>query len=1164
MKALVQSSILRFMTSIRSALLGAAASALTLAAPNAGAQGTPSASALERSFRTPPDVAKPRVWWHWMNGNVTKEGITADLEWMKRVGIGGMQMFDGSLGTPQFVEKRLVWMTPEWKDAFRHAAAVADRLGLEMTMAASGGWSETGGPWVTPAQAMKKVVWSETVLSGPRQFSGALPKPPSNNGPFQGMENGPDIGFPPEKDLPGAKPLAPDRPAAPDPTFYADTKVIAVRLPDSDVRMADRKPVVTSAAGSVDAATLMDGDYSKTIMVNVADGTPETWVQFEFVQPYRAQAFTFTGAVSMQFVGSPPIPEGRLEASDDARSWKTLVTLPGQGHPNASFPSRTYTFPVTSARFYRVVLHRPAPNGFAAMMGLPPPKGIAIAELELIAAPRVNRWEEKAQFGNITDYGSSIATIETSDAVGIADVVDLTAHLRQGGTLDWQVPVGRWAVLRMGYSLEGTKNHPASPEATGYEVDKLNRSHVDSYLRHYTDQLRAALGSYYGKSFRYLLMDSYEAGMENWTDDMIAQFHARRGYDPTPYLPVLTGRVVASAKASDKFLWDFRRTIADLFADNHYGNAAELLKRDGLGLYAEAMGAGFPTSGDGLQAKGRVTIPMAEFWTPAPGQEDTPDHFADMREAASAAHIYGQNIAAAESFTTMPPPLVPAFAQSPYYLKRLADRALAYGINRFVIHTSVHQPFVDDAHQPGMTLGFFGQHYSRNNTWAEQAVAWNTYLARASHLLQQGKYVADLAYFYGEGAPNAVPFWKTVEPAPPEGYAYDWVNAEVLLGRMRAVGGRLVLPSGMSYRALVLPSDVTELTLPMARKIRELVMAGATVIAPPPNGTPSLSDGPAGDDSVRAIARAVWGDVDGKAVTEHAYGKGKVSWGRPVADVLAGAKVAPDVAFRSGHNGASDATLVWIHRRVNDADIYFVANQSARDEDVTASFRVAGKGVELWDAATGNVAAAGYAVSNGHTEVPLHLDPYGSTFVVFPRATSAPSRMVPNVVRTTLATVSGPWELRFQPNRGAPGQARLDSLLWWTTSTDAGVRYFSGTATYAKNIDAPPAWFKPGARVELDLGSVREIAQVLVNGKALGGILWKPPFRADVTEALRPGANRIEVRVTNLWANRMIGDLQPGATKTYTFTDFRPFTKDSPLLESGLLGPVRLEAVSRE
>jgi hypothetical protein len=346
----------------------------------------------------------------------------------------------------------------------------------------------------------------------------------------------------------------------------------------------------------------------------------------------------------------------------------------------------------------------------------------------------------------------------------------------------------------------------------------------------------------------------------------------------------------------------------------------------------------------------------------------------------------------------------------------------------------------------------------------------------------------------------------------------------------------------------------------MARKLRQLVSAGAILIAPPPTGTPSLSDGPAGDDSVRAIASAMWGDIDGTSVTSHEYGSGKVYWGRPVAEVLTAERIAPDVTF----GGAKDAKLGWIHRRTPDADIWYVANQQERPEELTASFRVAGKAAELWDPATGESTPATYTSSNARTEVPLELDPYGSTFVVFRRATTATQRTAAPSTRSPLATVSGPWTVTFQPGRGAPAEpVRFDALTSWTKSSDAGVRYFSGTASYVTELDLPSTAFRSGSRVELDLGAVKEIAEVLVNGKPVGGVLWKPPYRADITSALTRGVNRVEVRVTNLWPNRMIGDVQPGVTQTYTFTDFRPFTKDSPLMESGLLGPVRVDLVRR-
>jgi len=1131
---------------------------LILIAP-APAQG-PSDDPLVNGFKNPPDSAKPRVWWHWMNGNITKEGITADLEWMKRVDIAGMQMFDGNLGTPQFVDKRLVWMTPEWKDAFRHAGAEADRLGLEMSMAASGGWSETAGPWVKPEEAMKKVVWSETQVQGPKKFASVLPHPPTVNGRFQNMPLPPDFEFPPNNDLPGAKPEPKLPPEPPDPTYYADTAVLAYRLPDTELRMADLHPKVTSNASNLDTAALMDGDVSKNVSLPYAEGGKPSWIQFEFAQPFRAQAFTIASGVASTF-GGPSLPDGDVQVSEDGSNWRTLVKLPGPGHAFSGFPLRTFSFPPVTARYYRVVLRPGPPSQFAAMLGLPPVHNFLIAEIEFHSTPRVNRWHEKAAFTNMLEYQQPAAPppVSENDVVARESVVNLTSKMRNDSTLDWDVPAGKWVILRMGYSLTGEKNHPASREATGYEVDKLSRKHVNNYVKTYVDMISGALGPYFGKSFRYFLMDSWEASDENWTDDMVSEFQKRRGYDPTPYLPVLTGRVIESVDVSDRVLWDFRRTIADLLAENHYRAATEYFKKFGVGLYAEAMGAGLPTTGDALQNKGYVSIPMAEFWVPLPGQSDTPEHPTDLREAASAAHIYGKTLAAAESFTTMP--FVPMWGESPFYLKPMGDQALALGINRIVFHESAAQPFMDDRHKPGMTLGFFGQNYTRNITWAEQAVAWNRYLARSSYLLQQGLFVGDLAYYYGEGAPITVPFWKQIHPAPPAGYNYDWVNTEVLLTRMSVQDGRLVLPDGMSYRALVLPEDVDRLTLPVAQKIRDLVADGATVIAPKPGNSPSLTGQPTADEEIRFIVNDVWGSIDGKSSTEHAHGKGKVYWGKSVEQVLAAENTPPDVEY---NRPEIDSTLVWIHRRAGDADIYFVANQKERAEDIKTSFRVDGKEAELWHPDTGTIEAAEYKIEHGRTTVPLHLDPDGSVFVIFRQKASAPLRTLPHPVSSELTTVQGTWDVTFPPNWGAPPKIKLDSLTSWTGSADAGVKYFSGTATYMKDIDVSPDWLRPGARVMLDLGKVKDIAQVSLNGKPLGDILWKPPFAADVTTALKPGANHLEIKITNLWPNRVIGDHQPGAQKAYTFTDFKPMNlnKDSELLESGLLGPVRLMTVS--
>jgi hypothetical protein len=1131
------------------------------------AQSQPAAGPTEAGFQNPPDSAKPRAWWHWLSGNVTQPGITADLEWMRRVNIAGFQMFDGDLGSPLFVDKPLIWMQPDWKAAWRHAAAEADQLHLEMAMAASGGWSETAGPWVKPEQGMKKYVWSEAEVEGPKAFSGELPAPPHNLGKFQDMVAPPALHFPAATDLPDAKPQPPQPPRPPVEPYYADFAVVAYRVPEDDKPIADLHPAITSSAGAIDGEKLIDGKYSAAVTIPVAASDQSGWVQFAFQQPFHARAVTIGFPPPVQFVGVGLL-NGEVQASDDGSSWKTLVTLPGPMEAaSVQFPIRTFTFPETTAKYFRVVAQPARVNPMLASLGMtPPPREIHFSEIEFSSSPRVAYWEDKASFG-LSAQSIHVATPDApaADTIKTSDVVDLTSKMRPDGTLDWQVPPGRWRIVRLGYSLTGEVNHPATPAATGLEVDKLSRKDVQSYVETYTRMISDVAGPYFGKSFRYFLMDSWEAGQENWTEQMMQEFRKRRGYDMTPYLPVLTGRVVGSAAASDAFLWDFRRTIADMLADNHYAVAAAYFKQHGIGLYAEAMGTDLPTTGDGLLNKGQVTIPMGEFWTPLPGQPDTPQHNADVREAASASHIYGKPLTATESFTTMP--IVTPWGQSPFYLKPLADENFARGVNRIVFHTSDQQPFTDDAHKPGMTLGPFGQDYTRNITWAEQAKAWNTYLARCSYLLQQGKYVADVAYFYGEGAPATVPFWKPLTPALPTHYGSDFINSDVLLHHASVRDGRLTLDSGMSYKALVVPQDVHALTLPMLRKLRDLVEGGVVLIAPKPEHSPSLSDGPNAANEVKTIADQMWGS--GNTAEGHAFGKGKVYSEGKIEDVLQAEGMQPDFTYRPLENvgedvpyklprGFSEDDLVYIHRHLPTEEIYFVATQKPRAFDVDVNFRVAGREPELWHPDTGKTEPVAYTVKDGITTVPLHMDPEGSVFVVFREKRSAPRPPQPAKPVHELVALHGPWRITFPPNWGAPAEVTFPELQPWTKSEDAGVKYFSGSAIYSKEIDVQPDWLHSGAPLLLDLGVVEAMAEVTVNGKPVGGVLWKPPFQVNIAPALHAGSNHIEIKVTNLWPNRMIGDLQPGVTKRYTFTDFHAFRPDSPLLESGLLGPVRL------
>jgi hypothetical protein len=1082
-----------------------------------------SGDSLERGFKNPPESAKPRVWWHWMNGNITKDGIKADLEWMKRAGIGGFQNFDAALNTPQVVEKRLVYMTPEWKDAFKYAATLADELGLEMAIAGSPGWSESGGPWVPPAQAMKKLVWSETRLEGGRPFAGVLAKPPSTTGSFQNIGRGRSGG--------GA--------SAPPPEYYGDIAVIAYRLPDSDFSMAELQPKVSSSGGQFDLAGLTDGDLAKTTTLPAAPVDQKSWIQFEFDKPQAVRGLSLVASVGRGGRGGGAAGQV-LEASDDGEQFRTVAEIPGGGTAQ-----RTISFPATAAKFFRVTFRTqqpPATGQPGARGGTPaPPAGTQIAELVLHTGALVNRFEDKAGFSSAASlYSLATPAVAIQDAVRKADVIDLTSKLRPDGRLDWTPPAGRWMVLRLGYSLTGARNSPASPEATGLEVDKLNRGHVKTYLDNYLGQYKDTLGALMGKrGLQYMITDSWEAGVQNWTEDMIAEFTKRRGYDPHPWLPVLTGRVVESAESSDRFLWDFRKTIGDLTTEYHYDQITASLHEREMGRYTESHESGRAFIGDGMEVKRNAEIPMSALWTPrTPGDEQT-GYSADIRESASVAHIYGQNLVAAESLTAGSG----AWSWSPETLKPTADTELAMGLNRFVLHTSVHQPVSDKV--PGLSLGPFGQWFTRHETWAELAKPWTTYLARSSYMLQQGKFVADVLYFYGEDS-NITALFGAKPPDIPAGYNFDFINAEAILHRLSAEGGRITTPSGMSYAVLALDANSRHMSLPVLRKIRDLVNAGAVVVGPKTIDSPSLSDDQA---EVRSVADQLWGSGTG----EHTYGKGRVYAGQTVAQALAALQVAPDFEFTKPQ---PDTNLLFVHRKLTDGDVFWVNNRNKRVETLVASFRVQGKEAELWHADTGEVESAPYLIANGRTAVPLRLDPHDAVFVVFRKPATLQARALPREIETILGAVAGSWDVGFQAERGAPAKITLDKLSSWSESADAGVKYFSGTGTYTKTIHAPADWMKSGVRLWLDLGDVKNLAEVSVNGKPLG-IVWKPPFRVDVTGIIKPGANELEVKVTNLWVNRLIGDQQPNAAKKYTYTSQQFYRAESPLLPSGLLGPVR-------
>ena len=796
-----------------------------------------------------------------------------------------------------------------------------------------------------------------------------------------------------------------------------------------------------------------------------------------------------------------------------------------------------------------------------------------------------------------------------------ASVVNLTDRMDAKGLLKWNAPAGEWVILRLGCGSTGEKLMIPSPNSVGLVIDHMDpeaaRRHFD-YIIGKILSVRKNLDS-----LQYMEVDSIEVSQNaDWTDGFVREFRSRRGYDPTPYLPLLKGWKLADAGLAERFRRDFLLTRSDLWIDYHYRQGSKLLNRHGLQLVAESGHGGSPMV-EPLKALGAVDVPRGEFWNKRP--------FWVVKEAASAAHIYGRRVVDAESFTSFR-----HWQEGPAEYKQLVDIAFCAGLNRLTYHNFAHNP--PQAGLPGWVY-HAGEHINVNTTWWPVSKPFHYYLGRCSYLLQQGMPVADACYYYGDDAPNLVapprvdPALGKVDPnrckhcengparplpiqnpAPVDalgaGYDYDMVNSDVILNRMKVKNGRIVLPDGMSYGVLVLP-ERPDMPLAVLQKLDKLVRAGATILGPKPVRTNTLSGYPSCDQQVKELGDKLWGECDGKTVHERRTGQGRIVWDRKrVRQVLADSGIGADCTF-SAKTGTED--LDYVHRRTAKEDIYFVSNSSNGWVDVECTFRVSGRRPELWMPETGAIARCPvYEGVAAGTKVPLRLPPCGSLFVVFREpadaghlvaipefvgdavpATAFPANNVeliasgegkldwlawrggPYMLQGTDGTrrqamvepipapreLAGPWEVRFAKNRGAPESKVFENLHSWINDPEDGVKYFSGTAAYHRQFDVPAEWLKGGDRVFLDLGSVRNVAEITLNGRKLG-ICWTPPWRLDVTGVLRPGANTLVVEVTNLWVNRMIGDGMLPPEKRICRCSLPPM-KGQPL-DSGLLGPVRL------
>jgi hypothetical protein len=828
-------------------------------------------------------------------------------------------------------------------------------------------------------------------------------------------------------------------------------------------------------------------------------------------------------------------------------------------------------------------------------------------------------------------------------AIDPAAIVDISAHVIDG-RLRWQAPNGRWTVMRIGHTSTGVDNHPASAGGQGLECDKLSKQAIKAHMDAFIGKLAERARDLVGGTFVGTHIDSWEVGDQNWTPLFRDEFKSRRGYDLLPWLPALSGRVLGDAAMTERFLWDVRQTISELMIENYAAEACRLCHEMGLKISIEGYDAD-PT--EQIRYGAQADVPQAEFWYADdffPGVYRSWDWTAAM---TSAAHVYGKRVIAAEAFTAMPKE---KWQAHPAAMKPLGDWAFTAGVNHFIFHRYALQPW--PAHTPGMTMGAWGTHYERTQTWWDLSGPWHLYLARCQHMLRQGLPVADLLYLTPEGAPMrfVAPEVNIRDALPPDtpGYNVDGCPPDALFTRVSILDGEIALPDGKRYRALVLPDPAGDMpgagamTPRLLARIAALVGQGMTVIGPPPHRSPSLANYPACDADVRALSLRLWGTLVPSTLIDRRIGQGRVVWGGKPDDILAKAGLAPDFACGEA------SPFRYVHRRLDDgSDMYFVANKQDRALAAPCTFRVSGRRPEIWHPETGAITFPGqYDGADSVTRLPLRLEAYEAVFVMFPvdaiasvsrtsRNQASPNQVVaidaeanlpsdlslwevngrlqarsmsPGRFALHLASgatlhlvvsdlpppvaASGPWEVHFASGWGAPDRVAFPKLASWTEHEDPGIRYFSGTAIYKGELFVPPAMLAPGIAALLDLGQVEVIARVRINGHELG-ILWKAPFLADASGLLKSGRNQLEIEVTNLWPNRLIGDeqLPPDAewvsadfngitgfgeklqrwpdwlvkgqkspTGRYTFATWKLWTAKDKLLPSGLMGPVTLRA----
>ncbi|MEO7309268.1 MAG: glycosyl hydrolase [Chitinophagaceae bacterium] len=1078
------------------------------------------------TFKNPPIQYHPKTWMHAMSGNMSKEGITKDFEAMAKAGLSGLLLFNVTQAIPY---GKIKYASPEHINVLKHAAKEAERLGLTFGVHNSDGWSSSGGPWVKPEESMKMVVYSSILTKGGKNLSIKIPEPTKR-------EN-----------------------------YYQD--IITVAYPSLKAEIQDVKPVkITSSDPDLNITLVTDKKWdADTKIKKTTNGNP--WIQFEYGEN---QSIASANCIFTERAG-----EVELSGSEDGVNFKAIKKLKKNRTGKGEWTVHSH-FEPQNYKYYRLI--------FNGEMNL---KEVNISSVYLIDDLFGRTAIARTENADLKSIGNPIADM----IIDKNKIKNISKYVDQYGNFKGDLPDGVWTIMRFGVTSTGAYNNPASDEGRGLEVDKLSREAFKHHYDEFVKKVVIAAKPVAPDAFQYVEIDSYEMGGENWTNNFDGLFKERYGYDLMDFMPLFAGKFVESAAASEGVLQDLRSLISDLMTNNYFGYFQELCHKDGLKTYIENYGLG-PLND--LEVGSKADMPMGEFWM---NREIT-----QVASPISAAHIYGRNVISAESFTSTPEI---NWKGNPAMAKISGDKAWAMGINEFMFHRFAHQA---NTHvEPGMTMNRWGFHMDRTQTWWYNAgAAWFTYVGRGSYLLRQGVPVSDLLVFVGDGAPNSVVTTKEFNPVLPQGINYDNTNSDVLMNRITVKNGELVLPEGTSYKALVLKND-QQLNLATLKRIKELSEKGGIIIGDKPISLLGYMHSDADMDEFKTLANKIWSN------------KNTIS-GYDWESILTKINIIKDFEIA----GREDVNFM--HRKAGEDDIYFSYNPDSVSHIFKIRFDISNKEPELWNPMDGSVIKmAQYQEENGFTNLSIKLLPEESFFIVFkPKNKSfigvKPDKDYQNLSLSTTKenaiqanvklngkyavalndgknwnfevkdlpepmAINGSWKVAFNKAQGYGGEIEFKSLMDWKDHPKDSIKYYAGTASYSKSFIIPADFLKQNRSYVLDLGKVNIVAEVKINGKDLG-VLWMPPFQTDISGYLKAGENKLDIKITNQWSNRLIGDerypkqdggyalegprpdgkmpewytnnepLPPGPRTTFTTAPF--YKKTDPLVSSGLLGPVMI------